>query len=155
MLSQASPLPAGKLVVVYTLNPLPSRKCETGGRSLSEQVLKLDFGVDILTGGERVVLVTRDLSQQGRAAPVVPSRLTSVPAQCPRTLLFRPGIPRRWHSAQQLRADGRAGIAENRFAGAAGAFSSSLLPWSLISCPSFIVHFPPPSSLDVSLFLSL
>ena len=85
-----------------TLKPLPSRKCDTGGRSLPKQVLKLDFGADILTGGERVVLVMRNLSQQGRAAPVVPSRLTCVPAQCPRTLLFRPGIPRMWHSAQQL-----------------------------------------------------
>lgn len=63
----------GKLIVVSTLNSLPSRKCETGGRSLPKQVLKLDFGADILTGGERVVLEMQNLSQQGRAAPVVPS----------------------------------------------------------------------------------
>lgn len=91
--------------------------------------------------GERGVLGKRDLSPQGRAGPVVPSSPAFAPAPCPRALLFRPGNPRRWHSAQPLSTDGKAGIAENRFAGAAGAFSSSLLLWSLISYPSSAVQF--------------
>jgi hypothetical protein len=69
------------------------------------------------------------------------------PGMCVCPVLLGPSV-QAWHPMEATfclgvrSTDGEAGLAENRFAGPAGAFSSSLLPRSLISCPPSIVLFP-------------
>lgn len=149
------PRPVGKLVIVSPLNPsncswelgLRQRipKCGLGGRRLPKQGLKLDFGEDILKAW-----VVRGGPAKVGPLPVGQSRLSGPqqPGLCACPLSQSPSV-QAWHPTEVAfclaaqSTEGRAGFAENRFAGAAGAFSSFLLPWSLIFCPSTIVVFPP------------
>lgn len=108
------------------------------------------------------VWVVKARSLRGSTSPGRVEHSHWSPAACPSCLPsapkpFRSGLAshaQRWHSAQELRAQpGRRALPENRFAGAAGAFSSSLLPCSLI-CPPSIVPFLPsscPQFLPISL----
>lgn len=133
---------------VYSLPPTPSCTWELGlrqriakdgieGRRLPKQGLKVDFGEDLK------VWVVRGGPGKVGPLPAGQSRLSG-PQQrglCACPLPQSPSV-QVWHPTEVAfclaaqSTDGRAGIEENRFAGAAGAFSSSLLPWSLISCPS-------------------
>lgn len=103
--------------------------------------------------GGRVVPGKQDLCLPDKAGSEVP-RGPRQPGlhicPVPQALLFRPGIPRRWHSALELRAqttDGEAGLWRIDLREQRGAFSSSSLPWSLISCPPSVDPFPPPFPL--------